>query len=103
MTNPAEYYETYWEALRNNLMYQQGYALMQANTNASERMIKWTNPQSGAVEWKLGYNAYNVADNALIDPRTGRLNANADLLYHDDWAKEAFKQSTRQDYALTIS
>lgn len=103
MTNPAEYYETYWEALRNNLMYQQGYTLMQANTNASERMIKWTNPQSGAVEWKLGYNAYNVADNALIDPRTGRLNANADLLYHDDWAKEAFKQSTRQDYALTIS
>jgi TonB-linked SusC/RagA family outer membrane protein len=103
MTNPAEYYETYWESLRNKMYYNKGYSYYAAGQYASEHMIKWTNPSTGAVEWKLGYNNYNVADNKLINPLTGKLNENAKLNYHDDWANETFKNGERKEYSISFS
>lgn len=103
MTDPSMYYETYWEVLRNNRYYNNGDSYLQAGQYASDHMIKWTNPTSGAIESRLGYNNYDVADNVLINPLTGKLNENANLLYHDDWAKETFKNGARQEHSFSLS
>lgn len=50
-----------------------------------------------------GYNAYNVANSALIDPLTGRLNPNASLLYNEDWDDALFHTGVRQEYNVAIS
>ncbi len=105
MTDPGAYYEMYWEALRNNRYYLADSPLswIQAGKYASERLIKYTNPSSGAVEWGLGYNNYDVADNLLIDPLTGKLNPSANLLYHEDWADEIYEDGLRQEHSVSIS
>ena len=51
-----------------------------------------------------GYNPFNVSNDQLIDPATGRLNSNAQLLYQDDWMDEATKDSPlRQEYQFSVS
>lgn len=89
LTDPKEYYETYWDAL-HNLYISNGakYPL----TSASKDLID-----------KLGYNITNVPDIAVIDSTTGRFNPSANILYHDDWAKEMFKQNNRQEYNLSFN
>lgn len=44
-----------------------------------------------------------MADAELIDPITGRLNANAKLKYHDNWLDEAFRPAMRQENAISLS
>lgn len=85
LTSPAEYYELYWEAIRNNAHFNQGMSYAQAGIFASQNLIK----ELG------GYNNYNVSDTELINPVTGRLNSSARLLYHDDWLEEAFRPGMR--------
>ena len=41
----------------------------------------------------LGYNIYDVADNVLIDPATGRLNSSANLLVNDRWEDVLFNDN----------
>jgi TonB-linked SusC/RagA family outer membrane protein len=48
------------------------------------------------------YNAYNVPNNQLMDPATGKLNPNATLLYQDNWQKELSRVGVRQNYNLSI-
>ena len=89
MTSPVTYYETYWTALKNQ-------AVSLGNENpgqyASNNLIK-----------KLGYNITNVGNTEVIDPTTGKFNPNAKIMYKDDWAKELFQSSLRQEYNLNIS
>ena len=53
--------------------------------------------------WQGGYNPYNVANDQLIDPVTGKINPAAKQTYQDDWNDELFRTAKRSDYALSIS
>ncbi|AYY83681.1 SusC/RagA family TonB-linked outer membrane protein [Chryseobacterium indologenes] len=92
ITDPGAYYEMFYNRLVTDGVYK-GMTLGNAGINAANTMIS---------DW-LVYNNYNVADNQVIDPTTGRLNPNAKLLYHDDWSKNLFKDRTRQEYNINIS
>lgn len=73
----------FWEAIKHEAMYGTlGLEPLQAGIYASKTLID-----------RLGYNSYNVANDMLIDPVTGRLNPSAQLLYHDDWQKDPFKMA----------
>ena len=88
----ADYYELYWEGMRNQYL-RLGMSEVKAGVTASQGLIK----ELG------GYNAYNVPDAELINPLTGRINPNAQLLYHDDWDKEPYGTGVRQEYNASFS
>ena len=88
----ADYYELYWEAMRNQYL-RNGVPMFDAGIAASQGLIK----ELG------GYNAYDVADADLINPLTGRINPAAKLLYHDDWDDEPYNTGQRQEYNASIS
>tara|TARA_R110001606_G_scaffold263212_1_gene411861 strand:- start:1768 stop:4947 length:3180 start_codon:yes stop_codon:yes gene_type:complete len=82
---PGEFYESYHSVLANSEFYAQGQAgtpvtIGQARQTASNNLI-------GA----LGYNLYDVTDETLIDPLTGRLNPSANLLVNDRWEDALFR------------
>ena len=96
ITNPGEYYEMAWEALRNAAYYRDAspLTLAQANMYASAALIP-----------NLNYNTYKgIANNELIDPATGKLNPNAtDLKWTDNWNRDVFKNGLRQEYNVSAS
>lgn len=92
LDNPQEYYELYWESLRNSGI-STGMSYLAAGQYASANLVKNLG----------GYNNYNVADAELVDPITGRLNPNAKLVYHDDWLEEAFRPGMRQENTISLS
>ena len=95
ITDPGEFYEVWFQRHRIGLM-------NQGMTSDTASMIA----AAGLVangEFSLGYNNYDVADEDLIDPATGKLNPNAKLLYQDKWAEELFSPSTRTETHLSIS
>ncbi|MDR2362529.1 MAG: TonB-dependent receptor, partial [Prevotellaceae bacterium] len=90
--SPKDYYELIWESIRNRRMYSQGLSAVNAGIYASESLVS-----------TLGnYNVYNVPDNQLVDPLTGRLNPNGILLYQDNWYDEALSRGLRQETTLSI-
>jgi TonB-linked SusC/RagA family outer membrane protein len=92
LESPKDYYELFWESMRNRSVYAQGMSPMSAGLYAS-----------GALVSALGnYNAYNVPNNQLVDPLTGRLNPNAALLYQDNWYDEALSRGLRQETTLSV-
>lgn len=93
LSDPAEYYELYWEAMRNNAHFSQGKSYVESGIYASQNLIS----ELG------GYNNYNVPNSELINPVTGRINPNAKLLYHDDWLEEAFRPALRQENTISLS
>lgn len=88
----GQYYEMYWESMRNQYI-RNGQSSLAAGVEASKKLIK----ELG------GYNSFNVADNLLVDPITGRLNSNAKLMYHDDWFEDPFQNGFRQEYNVGAS
>lgn len=81
MKEPGEYFLTYWKALKNTFG---------SGESATARLYT-----------TLGYNPYaNTANDAIVD-KDGNLTKNA-LLYHDNWAEEAFRNSLRQEYTLSL-
>ena len=71
ISDPGEYYEMAWEALRNQVYYTGTLDLAQAGIYASSNLLSQLGP----------YNIYSgVADNEIVDPATGKLNANATQL-----------------------
>lgn len=90
--DPGEYLELQWESLRNRAI--------------ADGVV---NPNAWASEWLMsteygtgGYNPYgNLANNQVIID--GKLNPNAQLMYHDDWLKEPFKNGFRNEDVITIS
>lgn len=95
ITDPGEYYEMFYEAYRNQLTGQMGY--VGASNYAANNLIG-----------KLKYNVYKgVADNAIIDPTTGKLTSaakGASLKWTDDWSKDPFNSNAnRQEYNVNIS
>jgi len=89
--DPKEYYELRWQRIRLGAL-QDGKELAEAGQYATNSLVR-----------DLGYNIFNVANNQIIDPITGKINPNAQLQYQDDWNKLLFKNnSVRQEHTLNI-
>ena len=89
--NAYEYYPMMWEFYRNGLISNQGGYL--ANQTATDN-----------IKSLLGYNPFNVADNAIVD-NSGNLNPDAKLLYGNDldWEKASTRKGHRQEYSFSFS
>lgn len=98
---PAQYYPLMWEAYRNSLAYSASTPL--PLDQASQIASGLVTGRNGIVQL-LGYNAYNVPANQLIDVN-GQLNPSAQLLYPDDldWMKPLMRQGKRSDYTASYS
>lgn len=95
VSNPGDYYSLAWDAYRNNLI-TTGFTAdwAEAGMFASSDLIG----QLG------GYNSYNVPDDQVIDPVTGKLRDGASLLYTpDSWEKELSRLGSMQDYVISAS
>lgn len=97
--NPGEFYESYHSVLANSEFYKQKAAgtpitMQEARQFASDNLID-----------RLGnYNLYDVPDNQLIDPLTGKLNSSASLLVKDKWEDALFRDNaTFQSHNFSIS
>ena len=103
--DPGQYYETYYGMLRNKYYYNDGMSASDAHTKANTEMLS-----------QLGYNVYTVPTGEQLIGEDGKLNPKATLgrtykasngeTYHmtpDDWTKEAYRSSFRQDYNISVS
>lgn len=95
ITDPGEYYEMAWESIRNSDYFTGNLALAQSGLDASLRLLEVLGP----------YNIYkNIADTDIIDPTTGKLNANAtDLKWKDNWNTDLFRNGIRQEYNVSVA
>ncbi|MDO9374000.1 MAG: TonB-dependent receptor [Ferruginibacter sp.] len=91
--NSQQYYELFWEAYRNAYL-AQGDSRTLAGTKASNVL---TGP-SGLV-----YNAFNVPGATLVDPTSGKLNANASLLWNEPWEDALFRNANRTNANINFS
>lgn len=94
LLGPKEYYEMMWESTRNAFQYGQGQPAALAGQNASAQLTDANH---------LVYNAYNVAGNQLVDPVTGKLNANAQLLWNESWEDALFRTASRTNANLALA
>ncbi|ARS33979.1 SusC/RagA family TonB-linked outer membrane protein [Pontibacter actiniarum] len=102
--NAYEYYPLIWEAQRNSLVNaaKDPYSLEDANQIASG-LKKLRDGKDGSVKGILGYNPFNVANDAIVDAN-GNINPEAKLLYDDvDWFEPLQRSGSRSDYALNYS
>lgn len=90
-----QYYPLAWQAYRNSLVYPAsgtGQTPAAAGTAASN-----------AIKGLLGYNPFNVADNAIVGA-DGSINPNAALKYNDfDWTEPLERLGKRTDVNLNYS
>lgn len=91
--DPGEFYEVWFDRIRI------GY-INQDSTPAQAAQIAASGLVNGP--FGLGYNNYDVADDQIVDPNTGMLNPNANLLYHDDWLEEMFDNSIRKETYVSL-
>ena len=93
ISDAGEYYEMMYEAYRNSLIDEMGWAA--ASDYAAQNLI-------GNI---LKYNKFkNIADNQIIDPATGRLNPLATTYkWKDNWQKDPFENGFRQEYNFNVS
>ncbi len=96
ITDPGEYYEMAWEAQRNMAYYTGVMDLAQAGAYASAALLS---EQLGP------YNIYKgIADEEIIDPRTGKLNSAANQLkWTDQWNRDVFRRGIRQEYNISAA
>ena len=109
ISDPAQYYEMHYKALYNYYVYKQGMSQAEAGTLASERV-------AGPVrDGGLGYQVFTVPQGEAFIGPDGKVNPRAVLgnvvnhngkdylLIPDDWMKEAYRQSLRQEYNLSVA
>ncbi len=109
ITDPATYYETHYRALYNYYVNANGLTPEAASARAS------ANVAGSAANGGLGYLVYTVPEGQAFIGTNGKINPNATLgrtvtyngkdylLYPDDWMDEAYKQSLRQEYNVSVS
>lgn len=108
--SPAKYYETFYGMLYNYNLYNQGMSASAANIAANSQMFT-----SGEYPG-LGYNVYTVPTGEQLIGLDGKINPNATLgreitgpngekmwLQPDDWNKEAYHNSFRQEYSVSVN
>ena len=91
ITEPKDYYELTWEALRNRNL-ANNYSAKDAATKASNELVSEVG----------GYNNYNVPDSLLIGT-DGKLNPAARLRYKESWYNELFRRSWRREAKVRLS
>ncbi|MBQ3207909.1 MAG: TonB-dependent receptor [Bacteroidales bacterium] len=109
ISDPAQYYEMHYKALYNYYVDKQGMSQADAGTLASERVA---GPVRGGG---LGYQVFTVPQGEAFIGPDGKVNPRAVLgnvvnhngkdylLIPDDWMKEAYRQSLRQEYNLSVA
>ena len=109
ITDPAQYYETHYAALYNYYTNAQGMSPSQAHATAN------ANVAGPATNGGLGYLVYTVPEGQAFIGSNGKVNPNATLgrlvnyngqefwLYPDSWVDEAYRQSLRQEYNISVS
>lgn len=107
--DPGQYYEMYYKALYNYNVRDGGMSAFAAHQAANSALGKTT------ADKGLGYMIYSVPDGEYLIGTNGRINPHATLgnrvykdgqvytLYPDDWIDEAFRNSLRQEYNLSIA
>ena len=89
----GDYYEMIWESLRNSYV-DGGESVVNSNYLASQNLIDGT----------LQYNVFNVPNNQVVDPLTGRLNPNAGKSkFGNEWSDVPFKSGKREEYSVNFS
>lgn len=122
--NEREYLEHLWHAYRNHAIYADGLDPVTARTAAidgiangflggTQKRVKIDgktyryNPDihDPALAYDdMEYNPFDVPWSSLIDPVTGRVDPNAQLLWDEDWMDEALRDAPfRHEYSLSIS
>lgn len=93
VTDPGQYYEMMFDSYRNSLL-----GSMSAD-EASQYAAK------NLITKVLKYNIYkDVADDAVIDAATGKLNSAATTRkWSDDWTKDPFENGLRHEYNANVS
>jgi TonB-linked SusC/RagA family outer membrane protein len=106
ISDPAQYYETYYAALYNNRI---------ANGKSAKEANLWANNNLINGSYGLGYNVYSVPEGQYMIGSNGKLNPNATLgnlvnyngtdylLMPDNWLDYAYNTSLRQEYNLSVS
>ena len=106
--DPAQYYEMHYDALKN---WQMNMGLSSSEAHNKANQILTGSPMDGG----LGYDVYTYPQNETLIGTDGKINPNAVLgrvvnykgddylLRPDDWLKEAYRNSLRQEYNLSIS
>lgn len=103
ITNPGQYYEAYYAQLYNRYYYGDGMSAIQAEGEANKKMLS-----------DLAYNVFSYPENEklIVD---GKLNPKATLgrkvtnngidywMQPDDWTEEAYSNSLRQEYNISIN
>lgn len=94
--NESQYMELAYEAVKNSYIYTSGLS----EAEASERALANYMSRLGGEQ----YNPFNIASSSLIDPSTGKIAANAQLKYHDDWFDESTRDNPlRQEYQFSVN
>ena len=96
---PGRYYEAHFLALKNFLIVNNGETPTDAANLAASNMIQ----DNLNLGYSLGYNNYNVPDDQIIDPLTGKVNPSANLLYNDDWSDYMFNETFSTKTFLSIN
>ena len=111
VSNPSQYYEMYYGALKSYLINSEGYTPAQAHIAAATNMID-ANPNNA---YSLGYNAYTIPEGQLLIGSNGKLNPYAVLgnvveyggqqylIRPDKWLDEVYNHGLRQEYNVNIS
>ena len=94
ITDSGRYYEAVFDRTRLAAI-DAGTDPVIAAQNAAANIV--TNPA-----FPLGYNSYDVPEGQIIDPTTGRVNPNANLLYQDSWQDESYRTGIRRENYLSL-
>ena len=103
ITDPAEYYETFYTMLYNQYLYS-GHNSADSHAYANRYLLDEANGG-------LGYLVYTVPEGQKLIGTNFKINPNATLGYYDgeyyytpdDWYKEAFHNAFRQEYNVSAS
>jgi TonB-linked SusC/RagA family outer membrane protein len=111
ITDPGEYYETHYKALYNSYK-SSGSSSSEAWLKANDVLL---NPDPDGGDGGLMYLVYTLPEGQGLIGTNGKLNPNATLgrmmnyngtdywLQPDNWMDEAYRQSVRQEYNVSVS
>ena len=109
ITDPGQYYETHYGALKSYYMDQQGLSNLAAHQRAASVLT------GDSASGGLGYDVYTYPEGQFLIGSNGKLNPAATLgkivkyegedylITPDNWMDETYKQSLRQEYNVSVS
>lgn len=103
ITSPGQYYELYYQALKNQAVMRKGMNESDAHQYALDNLIEGS--------YGLAYNVYHVPEGESLIGEDGKLNPHATMgnvvngycLKADDWMDAAYKNGFRQEYNVAVT